>query len=238
MVNVDTLEDTDRPAVGEPTDRHNPVPMAIDWLVGVLTALVGLILTAVGVGMYTRVDQALIADVVAEESVQVNGLTQSEFITAAGPFVDWLAVGIVLTGLMAVVGAAAFVVARRRTRRRVAQEGGTTATFWGCAVYGAVVTALVSFIPGSAVAGGAAAAYLHDGDSSVRTGTAAGLIGTTLTIPLVAFLAVGMVAGAGAIGELAGGALLAAILVGGELIALAVNAGLGALGGFAAAKFV
>jgi hypothetical protein len=188
--------------------------------------------------MYTRVDQALIADVLAQESVQVNGLTQPEFITAAGPFVDWLAIGTVVTGATAVVGAAVFVVGRRRTRRRVAREGGTTATFWGCTVYGAVVTALVSFIPGSAIGGGAAAAYLHDGNSSVRIGTAAGLIGTALTIPLVAFLAVGIVAGSGAIGELAGGTLLAVIIIGGELVALAINAGLGALGGFAAAKFV
>lgn len=236
MTNVDTVQESAQPAAGGPTDRYDPVPAVIDWLVGLLTGVVGLVLTTIGIGMYTQVDQAMITEAVTEEGVEVNGLTQSEFIAAAGQFVDWFAVGVVLTGLVSVVGAAAFVAMRRRTRRRVAQEGGTTATFWACAVYGAVVTALVSFIPGSAIVGGGAASYLHDGDS-VRTGTAAGVVGTILTIPLVAFLAVGFIAGAGAVGKLAGGALLAVLVIGAELVALTVNAGLGALGGFLVARF-
>lgn len=194
-------------------------------------------MTAIGVEVITRVDQAMIADSVAEESVEVNGLTQSEFVTAAGPVVDWLSVGIIVTGLTAFICAAAFIMARRSTRRRVTEEGGTTATFWACTVYGGVVTALVSFIPGSAIVGGGVAAYLHDGDSSVRTGTAAGILGAGLTIPLVAFLGIGIVDGAAAISELAGGTLVAAVIVVAELIALGVSAGLGALGGFLAARF-
>lgn len=236
MTNIDTVQEADRPAGEGPTDRHDPVPAVIDWLVGILTGVIGLVLTAVGVGMFIRVDQAMIADAVAEEGVSVNGLTESEFVTAAGQFVDWLAVGMVLTGLAAVVGAAAFVLVRRRTRRRVSREGGTTATFLACAVYGAVVTALVSFVPGSAIAGGGAAAYLHD-DSSVRTGAAAGLLGTALTIPLLVSLAVGVLAGAGAVGELAGGALLVVILLSAELLTLGINGGLGALGGFLVDRF-
>jgi len=237
MTNVDTVQETGRPASGGPTDSYDPVPAVIDWLVGLVTGVIGLVLTAIGVGLYTQVDQAMITETVTEEGVEVNGLTQSEAITAAGQFVDWLSIGVVLTGLASVVGAAAFVIVRRRTRRRVAREGGTTATFWACAVYGAIVTALVSFIPGSAVVGGGAAAYLHDGDS-VRTGTAAGVVGTILTVPLVAFLAIGFVAGAGAVGELAGGAVLAALVIAAELVALLVNAGFGALGGFLVARFV
>jgi len=246
MTNVDAVQETGRPASGGPTDSYDPVPPVIDWLVGLLTGVIGLVLTAIGVGLYTQVDQAMITEAVTEEGVEVNGLTESEVITAAGQFGDWLAIGVVLTGLASVVGAAAFVIVRRRaafvivrrrTRRRVAQDGGTTATFWACAVYGAIITALVSFIPGSAVVGGGAAAYLHDGDS-VRTGTAAGVVGTILTVPLVAFLAIGFIAGAGAVGELAGGALLAALVIGAELVALLVNAEFGALGGFLVARFI
>lgn len=238
MTTVDAVQDTDRPADGAPTDRYDPVPAVIDWLIGLFTAVIGLVLTVIGVGLYTRVDQALITEVVTEEAVEINGLTQSEFITAAGTFVDWLAVGIVLTGLVAVAGAAAFIIVRQRTRRRVAQKGGTTATFWACAVYGAVVTALVSFIPGSAIVGGGAAAYLHDSDDSVRSGTAAGVVGTVLTIPLVAFLAIGFITGAGAVGKLGDGILLGALVIGAEVVALMVNAGLGAIGGFLSERFV
>jgi hypothetical protein len=238
MTNIDTVQETGHPPGGRPTDRHDPVPAVADWLIGLLTGVIGLVLTGIGVGLYTQVDKGRITETVTEEGVEVTGLTQSEVITAAGQFVDWVALGVILTGLVSVAGAGAFIILRRRTRRRVAQEGGTTATFWACAVYGAVVTALVSFIPGSAIVGGGAAAYLHDGDSSVRTGAAAGVVGTILTIPLVAFLAIGFIAGGGAVGELADGALLAAMILGAELVALMVNVGAGALGGFLFARFV
>lgn len=237
MTNVDTVREDDRPPAGGSTDRYDPVPAVVDWLIGLLTGVIGLGLTVVGVGMYTRVDRSLIVEIVTEESVEVNGLTQAEFITAAGHFVDWLALGIIVTGLLSVVGAAVFVVVRRRTRQRVAREGGTTATFFACAIYGATVTALVSFLPGSAVVGGGAATYLHDGDSGVRTGAAAGAVGAMLTLPLLAFLAVGFIAGAGAVGELAGGALLTGLVVGAGSIGLILNAGLGALGGFLVDRF-
>jgi hypothetical protein len=238
MTNVDTVQDRRRPAADGSSGGHDPVPAAVDWLLGILTGVIGLVLAAIGVDIYFRVDQAAIADVVADDNVQVNGLTESEFVTAAGPFVDWLAAGIVVTGLVCVLAAVAFVVARRRTRRRVAQEGGTTATFRACAVYGAVMTTLASFVPGSAVVGGGTAAYLHNGDSGIRTGAAAGLGSTVLAIPLVVFVAVGFIAGAGAIERLADGTLLAALVLVAELIALAINTSLGALGGFLAARLL
>jgi hypothetical protein len=237
MTNVDTVQGNSRPPAGGPTDRRDPVPLVIDWLIGLLTGVIGLVLTVVGVGMHTRVDRSLLIEIVAEESVEINGLTQAEFVTAADHFVDWLALGFVVSGLFAVVGAAAFVALRRRTRRRVAREGGTTATLPACAVYGAVVTGLVSFVPGSAAVGGGAAAYLRDGDSGLRTGAAAGVVGSVLMLPLVAFLAAGFVAGAGAVDEFAGGALLAALVVGAGLLASIVNAGLGALGGLLVDRF-
>jgi hypothetical protein len=220
-------------------DGRDPVPAAVDWVLGIVTGLIGLVMAAVGVGIYARVDRAMIADAITSEGVEVNGITPAEAITAGVPFVDWLAAGIAVTGLVLVVAAAAFVVARRRTRRRVAREGGTTATFRACAVYGAAVTALVSFIPGAAIAGGGAAAYLHDEDGSgLRIGAVAGLVGWVLTVPLLAAIAGGFLAGANAIGQLAGGAVLVAVIVVAELVALAINAGLGAAGGYLVDRFV
>lgn len=214
------------------------MPAAVDWLLGIVTGLIGLVMTAVGAAMYIRVDRAMIADAITSEGVEVNGLTEAEAVTAGVPFVDWLAAGIGVTGLVLVAVAATFVVARRRTRRRVAREGGTTATFRACAVYGAAVTALVSFIPGAAVAGGGAAAYLHGEDGSgPRIGAVAGLVGWALTAPLLVAVAGGFLAGADAIGQFAGGAVLVAVIVIAELVALAINAGFGALGGYLVDRF-
>jgi hypothetical protein len=121
-------------------------------------------MTAVGAGLYVRVDRTAIAEFVAAHSTEVNGLTPAEAVTAGVPFVDWFSIGVLLSGLGLVAAAAMFVRARRQTRRRVESEGGTTATFWASAVYGAAVTSLVSFVPGSGVGGGAVAAYLHETD--------------------------------------------------------------------------
>ena len=232
-----SANDTDRPAAGEPSGGHEPVPAVVDWVLGILTGIVGFLLTATGGWLFTQVDRATISDVVRAEGTEVEGLTEAEAITAAGPFVDWVAAGIAVTGLVFVAAGAAFVLARRRTRRRVEHSGGTTATFWACAVYGGAATTLVSFIPGAAVAGGGVAAYLRD-DGAARIGAASGLVVTALTAPFLVFLAVAFLSGAGAVGELAGGAFLAAIIVGSELLAVGLTVALGALGGFLVARYV
>lgn len=237
MTEFDTVNEPNQPASGGAAEERDPVPGVVDWVIGIVTGVIGLALVAVGAGLYTKLDRSTIADIVAAEEVQVNGLTPTEFVTAAGPFVDWLAIGVAVTGFALVVGSAVFVRARRRTRRRVAREGGTTATFWASAVYGAVITALVSFVPGAATVGGATAAYLYGSEESVRVGATAGLVGWAVTIPLLAFLSVGLLAGTGAIGELAVGALLVGLGIGAELIGLVFSAGLGALGGFLMARF-
>ncbi|QLH80178.1 DUF5518 domain-containing protein [Halosimplex pelagicum] len=239
MTDTETVHNAGRPATDGSTDGRDPVPAAVDWILGIVTGLIGLALTAVGAAMYARVDRALLTDFVTSEGVEVNGITPAEAVTAGVPFVDWLAAGIAVTGLVLVVAAAAFVVARRRTRRRVAREGGTTATFRACAVYGAAVTALVSFIPGAAVAGGGVAAYLYGEDGSgLRIGAVAAFLGWALSLPLLVAVSAGFLAGADAIGQLGGGVALVAFVTVGELIALAINAGLGALGGFLVDKFV
>jgi hypothetical protein len=237
MNDVETAHGTDPSDAGGPAATHDPVPMVIDWLIGILTGIVGLLITALGISLYSRVDRAMIADAVDAEATELEGITRADFITAAEPFLDWFAAGIAVTGLVALGAAAVFVYKRRGTRARVASKGGTTATFWACAVYGAVVTVLVSFIPGSAAAGGGAAAYLHDGASGTRLGAVSGLVGAALTVPLVVFVSIGLLAGASAIGQAGGAVVLLGILVVGTALAMALNAGLGALGGYLATRF-
>jgi hypothetical protein len=238
MTDVNARRDTGSPDTKAPVEGRDPVPAAVDWLLGTVAAAIGLVLTAVGIGLYAWVDRAVIAEFLTAESTEVNGLTTAEAIAAGLPFVDWFSAGIAVTGLGLVAAAVRFVRARRRTRRRVASEGGSTATFWASAVYGAAVTALVSFVPGAGIAGGGLAAYIQEDGSGARVGAAAGLVGWVLTVPLLAFLAVGLLAGASAVDMLAGGVVLVGIVVVSELVALAFNVGVGALGGYLVDRFV
>lgn len=237
MNDVETAHGADPSDADGPAPEYDPVPMTVDWLIGILTGIVGLLMTALGTGLYLQVDRARIVDAVDAEATELEGISRADFITAAEPFVDWFAAGIAVTGLVALAAAGAFVYKRRQTRARVARDGTTTATFWACAVYGAVVTVVVSFVPGSAAAGGGAAAYLHDGTVSTRIGAASGLLGTALTAPMLVFLSVGLLAGASAIGQFGGGVVLVGLLVAGTAVAMAINAGLGALGGYLVARF-
>lgn len=232
MANVDTVRDAGGSGAKAPVEGRDPVPAAVDWLLGVVAAGLGLVLTAVGTGMYLWVDRAVIAEVITAENTEVNGLTPAEAVTASVPFVDWFSIGMAVTGLVLVGAGGGFVLARRQTRRRVASEGGTTATFWASAVYGTAVTSLVSFVPGAGLVGGGVAAYLQESGSGTRAGAAAGLVGWALTVPLLVFLAVGLLAGAGAVDMFAGGVVLVGITVVSELLALAFNVGFGALGGY------
>jgi len=238
MTDTNAGRDTGRPVTKASTEGRDPVPGGVDWLLGAVAAALGLVLTAVGIGLYARVDRAVIAEFVTAESTEVNGLTTAEAIAAGVPFVNWFSAGLAVTGLGLVVAATKFVRARRRTRRRVASEGGTTATFWASAVYGAAVTALVSFVPGAGLVGGGLAAYLRENGSGARVGGAAGLVGWVLTVPLLAFLAAGLLAGASAADMVGGGIVIAGIVAGSELVALAFNVGAGALGGYVVDRFV
>jgi len=238
MSNVDVRQDERKSPRNSP-DSHDPVPGVVDWILGILAAIVGFGLTAASVLVYTQADQEALREIITEQDVQSNGLTQEELITAAEPFTDWLAVGLGVTGLVLVGAAVVFVYRRRQTRHRVSREGGTTATFLPCTVYGAAVSSLVSsVIPGlGALAGGGVGAHLYSGDSSVRLGAATGLVSFAVTLPLLVSIGVGAVAGGAAIDETGGGGLIAGVVIVSGLVGMLFNAGFGALGGYLADRF-
>jgi len=238
MSNADVRRNERQPP-SSPSDSHDPVPGIVDWILGVLAGIAGLALTAVSVGLYTQVDRAAIRDAVIEQDIEPDRLTQLELINAGEPFVDALAVGLGVTGLALVGFAAAFVYMRRQTRHRVSREGGTTATFVSCTVYGAAVGSLVSsIIPGlGALVGGGIGASLHDGDAGVRVGAMTGLVSFAATLPLLVCLGIGAVAGGAAISELGGGASIAGVIIISGLVGTAFNTGAGAVGGYLADRF-
>lgn len=239
MSNADTRHNDGKLSPGSSPDEHDPVPGVVDWILGILAGIVGLALTVVSIDIYTQTDEELIRDVITEQDGQLEGITQSELVSAAEPFLDWLAIGFGLTGLVLIGLAVVYIRARRRTRRRVSREGGTTATFLSCTVYGAAAGSLISsIIPGlGALMGGGVGAHLYDGDSNVRVGAATGLASYALQLPLVVCVGIGAVAGGAAINELAAGATLAGVLVFSGLVWVAINTGLGALGGYLGDRF-
>lgn len=238
MTDINAVRDTGRAPSGGPTDKHNPVPAIIDWALGGLVGLLGLVLAVLGISEFRAVDRRGIADSVNAETVEGGGLTRSEVIDAAVPFVNWVTAGVAITGVVFVVAAALFVRSRRQTRRRVEREGGTTATFWACTIYGSAVAMLTPIPLVSTLFGGGVAASLSDTDASSRIGALAGVIGSVLGLPILLFLGAGIVAGAAAIGELAGGLFVVGFLAVVQLAVVVFYAGLGALGGFLAERFV
>ncbi len=238
MTNLGTAKNSGRPASGEPAGKHDPVPAVFDWILGLLAGLTGAVTTVVGVVQYLEIDREAIAADVGSESVEPGGLTRTEVVEAAVPFVDWLAVGTAVTGLLLIAAAVWFVSLRRRTRRRVDAAGGTTATFWSCVVYGGAA-GMVTPVPGvSLLVSGGVAAALSDTERCASIGALAALFGTALSVPLLLSLGAGILAGGAAIGELAGGVFLLGLLTIGLIVWLAVNAGLGALGGVVGDRLV
>ncbi|MUV89679.1 hypothetical protein GJ629_07035 [Halapricum sp. CBA1109] len=238
MSSVNTESDTGGRPENGPTAGRDPVPEAVDWAISGVVGLIGLFVTVFGAWLFVAIDRQVISDAVRAEGVELNGITPSEAVTAGVPFVEWSAVGIVVTGLLLALGAGLFIRRRRATRRRVDREGGTTATFWAATVYGAAVTVVTSFVPVSAAVGGGVAASLRDGRDATRVGAAAGVFPTALSAPFVLLLSVGFLVGADAIGQLGGGVFLAGISLFGLLFAGVFNAVLGAAGGWIADRWL
>jgi hypothetical protein len=220
------------PVDGRP-DGPKEVSSLVDWGVSAVLALVGLILAASGWLVYTRLGRPEIREAVATENVSFEGLSASELVNLGVPFLDWVAIGLGVTGAILLASGIAFAVSRWRTHKHVATHGGTTGTTWAHSVYGAVAGAVLSFVPFSTALGGAVAGYLRNGSSpsGAKIGALSGLLGSVPMATILGGALVGAVAGANAIGEGATGTLLAGVGLVLLFVLVSINAGLGALGG-------
>jgi hypothetical protein len=164
--------------------RHDPgggrpIPVWVDWLIGVGIALFGLVLAGVGAVLTTVVDRAMITDVVTDFGTQSTFLTQAETVDVAVPTVTWTGIGLLVSGLVLLVGATAYVHYQRK-RTQAAETSGRVGNFKTNAVAGAVAALVLSFIPFSQVLGGAVAGYLEHGVSGkcTRVGAVSGVLGS------------------------------------------------------------
>jgi hypothetical protein len=220
---------------GEPTDS-NAIPEAVDWLLGGLIALGGLLLLFAGTVLTTVVGRDELVEAIDEGDTLTVGsteLTRAEAIDVSEAVVSWVGVGLLVTGGALVLFALAYVFVRRRDTRR-SERGEATSSYYANAVRGSVVTVFFSFVGFSAVLGGGLAGYLEGGDSdqSVSVGGVAGLLSALPALVIAVFTLIGLFAGLRDIGQTGPLAVAAIGMALAVLIYTGINATLGALGGY------
>lgn len=226
----------DRPA----PDRR--IPAFVDWLMGAVMALAGLLSLVCGSALAFVVGSDLLADQVEAGTITVtlgaSELTDAETLEVVGAVVSGAAIGLLLTGVGMIVFACWYVVRRRRAHRR-ARTGGSVGSYWAYAVAGAMTTGLLSFVPFSPVLGGALAGYLEraESDRTVSVGALAGLLPLLPLLLLVGFVLGGLVVGLLAVDHAVPAAVVAGAMLLTVLLIGTVGAGLGALGGYAGGRY-
>lgn len=214
----------------------NAIPVVVDWLLGGLIALGGLLLLFAGTVLTTVVGREEIAEAVDEGGTVTIGtteLTRTETIDVSEAVVSWLGIGVLVTGGALVLFALAYVFVRHRDTRR-SERGEATSSYYANAVRGSVVTVFFSFVGFSAVLGGGLAGYLEGGDSdqTVSVGGAAGLLSALPALVIAVFTLVGLFVGLRDIGQTGPLAVAVVGIALAVLVYAGINATLGALGGY------
>lgn len=219
-----------------------PLPLYVDWILGVIIALAGLLSVIAGTALVFVVDREAIAQGVEDGTITVTAgtaeLTEPEIIDVVQTVVSWTGVGLLVTGLGMVLFAVWYVVVRHRAQRR-ARAGEHGSSYTQFAVLGAAVTVIVSFLPFSPVLGGGLAGYLErsESDRTVSIGALAGLLPVLPVLVLLVFVLGGLVAGLLDVEQSVSATVVGASLFFALLLVATIGAGLGALGGFVGGRF-
>lgn len=233
---AERITSTDHPTA------DGPLPAVVDWLLGALVALGGVLSFLVGTVLALVVDREMLVAGVEDGTITVTTgtveLTDPEVVEVTRAVVSWTAVGLLMTGLGTVLFAGWYVLGRSRARRN-SRPDDPPGTYIQSVVLGAAATVLLSFLPFSPALGGVLAGYLEHSESgrTISVGALAGLLPMLPVLVLLAFVLGGTVVGLLAV-EQAGAALLvgvATFLV--VLLVATFGAGLGALGGYAGGRF-
>jgi hypothetical protein len=230
-------------AVMSTADRRSfsyPFPEYVDWLAAAFVALTGLAFAAGGSVLFAVADRELLAaDIGAGELRMVlveRTLTEAESLTFATALVNWTGIGLLVTGLGLVVFAVGFGVGRHRSHReRDADTGDSPRTR---AVFGAVATTLLSFLPLSPVFGGGFAAYLgrETSENGATVGALSGLFAVVPALSVLGFVTVGVVTGLSKVEATEFGLFAVAAMAFLALFVALYGAGFGALGGVLGAR--
>lgn len=221
---------------GHPT-ADGPLPEFVDWILGVVIALTGLLSIVGWSGLAFLVDRDGLAEGIEDDTVTVTlgttELTDAEALEVADAVVSWTGTGLLVTGLGMVLVAVRYVVVRHRAHGR-ARAGEPVDSYGTYAVVVAVVTVVFSFVPFSPVLGGALAGYLERAESerTVSVGTLAALLPFLPVLVILAFVLGGVVAGLLAVGQAGEAIVVGAALLFTVLLVVTIGAALGALGGY------
>lgn len=213
------------------------LPEFVDWLLGAIIALGGMVALVGGSAIVFLVDREGLAREVEEGTVSVTlgttELSEAETLDVADAVVSWTGTGLLVTGLGMIAVAIGFVALRHRAHSRAGTDG-SVRSFGTYAVIGAIATAFLSFLPFSPALGGALAGYLERGESerTVGVGTLAGLLPVLPALVLLLFVFIGLVRGLLAVGQAGGAIVVGAAMIFAMLFVATVGAALGALGGY------
>lgn len=191
---------TGRLGMGDtPSERHrtdtNHYPAfdrSVDWAIGAILGVVGVLVALAGAALYRGVDRPAVAELVRTSEFRSDVLTEAEAVDALLALAEWGGIGIAVAGGVLVVVGGAVVVTHGRARR-----DGRPTPGWILGVVGAMVGAILSFIPLSPAIGGAAAGYLdtNRARSGLGPGAAAGLFATLPVLVIAVFAGVGLLVG-------------------------------------------
>jgi hypothetical protein len=214
-----------------------PVPAVVDWIVGALLALVGFAMALGGTALFVAIDRSEIREAVADEEIQSDVLTDPELVDVTQAVATWTGVGLIAIGAVLVVVGLGFAVLRHRAHRRAA-PGEPVRSYRTNALYGAIVTVVLSFVPLSQILGGVVAGYLEVGSSDrvLGVGALSGVLSVAPVLALLAFVLGGVVAGLLEVGEGGFAILVAAALLFTAALLMAFVVALGAFGGYVGGK--
>lgn len=235
------MTDSSREAASFPFSH--PLPVYVDWLVGVVIALGGMGLMVGGSALTFVVDRALLEESVESGQFTVmileRDLTETQMLEFTQEIVNWTGLGLLVTGIGLVLFAGGYVGMRYRARRGATTEG-EVVSYRAHAVIGGVATVVLSFLPFSPIIGGGIAGYLEHQvtGKSIGVGGLAGFLSMIPVISILTFVTIGLFAGFFSIHETGLGIVMTLIMFLVLLFVAAYGAGLGALGGFVASRLV
>lgn len=221
----------DQPGTDEPdVPRLTPI---VDWIAAALIALGGVALALAGGLLLVVLDGGQVAGAVAEGVRDTAQLSEAAVLEVALTTGTWTGWGLVVTGLGLFAGSVAYVLHRRAINRRV-DQGGPAEDFLGNAVVGAVVAAVLAFLPVSPAMGGGVAGYFErrESDRVLGVGALSGLLAAAPPVAIMGFALAGMTVGLVAVNQ----DVLATVVVAAALFSIGLigflAAALGALGGY------
>ena len=236
-MSTDELASETPPSPSADEQNGSKLPAAVEWVLGVLVALGGVLALGIGTALGTAVDRETVTDAIEDGDVVAGTeeLTAAEGTEVVDTLVSWVEIGFFVVGAGMIVAAVGYLYVRRQARQQ-ARAGQQPDAFGTHALLGAVIGAVLSFIPLATGLGGAVAGYFERSDSSsghpTRAGAVSGLLLVMPVLVLLAFMFAGLVSGLQAVGQgdAVGVSVVLGLLTG--AISAAITAGVGALGGF------